>query len=243
MNLQINFQKLIVSAGLILVLSTLIPSQTVHAQGELDLGATTVSRYLWRGIQFDNSVNFQPYMMYYTSNFEIGASSSMSLTKDFNEIYLWAAYSVNTSFINAKFYLADFYYQNEGSDFTNYNTKKRDGVAGDHFIEGYVEFTSDDSPFKLLFSSSLWNDPDNSMYAEVSYSKSHSNELESSFTLGGSLKKSSSWYYTDKAGIVNVSYELSKQVQITPEYALPVSVTSIFNPTGKSFFVVLAISI
>jgi hypothetical protein len=243
MSRQQNFHNLIVSAGLIVVLSTLIPSQSLRAQGELDLGATTVSRYLWRGIQFDNSVNFQPYMMYYTSKFEIGASSSMSLTNDFNEIYFWAAYSVNTSLINAKFYVADFYYEYLGSDFTNFKTEKRDGVEGNHYVEGYVEFTSDNSPFKLLFSSSLWNDPDNSMYAEVSYSKSHTNDLESSFSLGGSLKKSSRWYYTEKAGIVNVSYELSKQVQITPEYALPVSVTSIFNPTGKSFYVVLAISI
>jgi hypothetical protein len=243
MSRQQNFHKLIVSAGLVLVLSTLFPSQPLHAQGELDLGATTVSRYLWRGIQLDNSVNFQPYMMYYTSNFEIGASSSMSLTKDFNEVYFWAAYSVNTSLLNAKFYVADFYYEYLGSDFTNFKTEKRDGVEGNHYVEGYVEFTSDNSPFKLLLSSSLWNDPDNSMYAEVSYSKSHSNDLESSFSLGGSLKKSTRWYYTDKAGIVNVSYELSKQVQITPEYALPVTVSSIFNPTGKSFYVILSISI
>lgn len=234
--------NLMIFLVLVMGFTTLLPINS-KAQGEVDLGATTVSRYLWRGIQLDNGVNFQPYMMYYTSNFEVGVSSSMSLTNDFNEIYFWAAYKVNTSLVDMKFYVADFYYQYDGADFFNFKTVERNGVEGDHYVEGYVEFTSENSPLKLLFSSSIWNDPDMSMYAEVSYAKTLSNGVESNFSLGGSLKKSTRWYYTDKAGIVNISYELSKSVQMTPEFALPVTITSIFNPSGKAFYVVLGISI
>lgn len=243
MSRQSKFKLMMQSVILILLTSTFFPFQTLQAQGELDLGATTVSRYIWRGIQFDNGVNFQPYMMYYTPNFEVGVSSSMSLTNDFNVIYFWAAYTVNTSFLNAKFYIADFYYEYQGSDFFNYKTENRNGVEGDHYIEAYVTLSSKNSPFKLLISSSLWNDPDNSMYAEVSYSKDMANDVSSTFTLGGSLKKSTGWYYTEKAGIVNVSYELSKNIQVTPEFALPISVTSIFNPSAKAFYVILGVSI
>lgn len=234
---------MIQSALLILIVCAFLPTQPLHAQGEVNIGAKTVTRYLWRGIQLDNGVNFQPYMMYNVSNFEVGVSSSMSLTNDFNEIYFWAAYSVNTSFVNLKFYVSDFFYENPGSDFFNFRTERLNGVEGDHYGETHVEFTSDHSPFKLLFSSSFRNDPDNSLYAEVSYSKAMANEIKSTFSVGGALNKSARWYYTDKAGIVNVSYELSKSVKITPDYALPVTVTSIFNPTGKSFYLILAVSI
>lgn len=240
---QSTFIKVMQSVFLILAVYTFLPYQSLQAQGEVNVGANTVTRYLWRGIQLDDGVNFQPYMMYNISNFEVGVSSSMSLTNEFNEIYFWAAYSVNTSFINAKFYVSDFYYEYQGSDFFNFRTERLNGVEGDHYGEAHVEFTSDYSPFKLLFSSSFRNDPDNSMYAEVSYSKAMANDIQSTFSVGGALNKSALWYYTDKAGIVNMSYELSRSVQITPEYALPISVKSIFNPTGKAFYVIFGVSI
>lgn len=243
MNYQPTLIKMMKSVLLILVVYTFLPVQSLYAQGEVNIGADTVTRYVWRGIQLDNGVNFHPYMMYNTPNFEVGASSSMSLTNDFNEIYFWAAYSVKTSFINAKFYIADFYYEYDGADFFNFKTEKRDGVEGDHYVEGYVVLSSDNSPFELLFSTTIWNDPDKSMYAEVSYSKAMANDIQSTFSVGGALNKSALWYYTDKAGIVNMSYGLSRSVQITPEYALPISVTSIFNPTGKAFYVIFGVSI
>ncbi|MCH8496176.1 MAG: hypothetical protein LAT57_11185 [Balneolales bacterium] len=238
-----NFTKVIQSFILIGIAYALIPLQAVHAQGEVSVGATTVTRYMWRGIQFDDGINFQPYMMYTISNFEAGVSSSMSLTNDFNEINFWVAYSVNTSFINAKFYVTDFYYQNPGSDFFNFKSERIHGVEGDHYGEAHIIFTSDHSPFELLFSTAFRNDPDNSLYTEVSYSKLMANDIGSTLSLGAALNKSARWYYTEKAGIINVSYELSKRVQITPEYALPVSVKSILNPTGKAFYVILAVSI
>jgi len=243
MNCQSTLIKVMKSVFLILAVYTVLPIQSLSAQGEVSLGANTVTRYLWRGIQFDNGVNFQPYMMYHTSNFEVGASSSMSLTNDFNEIYFWAGYSVKTSLINAKFYIADFYYEHSGSDFLNVKNVNGDGVRGDHSVEGYVVLSSENSPFVLLFSRTLWNDPDNSMYAEVSYSKELANDVQSTFSLGGSLNKSTEWYFTNNASIVNVSYKLSKSVQITSNYALPLSVASIFNPNGKAFFVILGVSI
>jgi hypothetical protein len=239
---QLNFIKVIQSAILILSFA-IFPVKPLHAQGEVSLGANTVTRYIWRGVQFDDGVNFQPYMMYNISKFEMGVSSSMSLTNDFNEIYFWAAYNIKTSLFNAKFYVTDFYYQGQGADFFNFKTEKINGVEGNHYGETHIVFTSDNSPFKLLLSSSFRNDPDNSIYSEVSYSRAMVNDINSVFSIGAALNKSARWYYTEKASIINVSYALSKSVQITPGYALPFTVTSILNPTGKSFYVIFAISI
>lgn len=243
MNCQSKYIKVIQSAILIVFFCNFLPAQPLYAQGEISIGANTVTRYIWRGVQFDDGVNFQPYMMYSNTKFEAGVSSSMSLTNDFNEIYFWAAFNIKTSLFNAKLYITDFYYESQESDFFNFKTEKYNGVKGNHYGEAHVMFTTDQSPFKLLLSSSFRNDPDNSFYSEVSYSKTMPNDVVSTLALGAALNKSTKWYYTERASIINVSYMLSKSVQITPEYALPVTVTSILNPTGKSFYVTLAISI
>lgn len=218
-------------------------NNTLLAQGSVDVGATTTTRYIWRGMVFDNGVNFQPYAAYSTDKFSIGTASSMSLTNDLNEVSFWMSYSVSTSLIDMTFYLNDYYYQYEGADFFNFDDADELSSVGSHYLEAYVELSKEDSPFSFLFSSVFWNDPDRSLYAEASYSKTLSNDIESSFTLGGALKESREWYNTDKAGIVNVSYELSKNIDFSPEFSVPMSVKTIMNPHGRAFYVVLSFSL
>ena len=191
----------------------------------------------------DNGVNIQPYAMYYTDKFSAGAASSVSLTNDFNEISLWLSYKLSTSLVDMTFYVYDYYYEYAGSDFLNYKGAGDDASVGMHFIETYVEFSSENSPLSFKLSSVVWNDPDNSVYAEASYSKELGSNISSRFTVGSSLKESREWYYTNKAGIVNLSYELSKSLRINPDFQLPMSVNTIFNPYGKAFYVVLSLSI
>lgn len=234
-----------VGIALVMVLSgfLLSPQNSIMAQGSVDIGATTTSRYIWRGIQFDNGVNFQPHAMYSTDKFSIGASSSMSLTNDFNEISFWLSYKVNTPVVDMTFYLNDYYYEFTGSDFFNFDDADELSSVGSHFLEAYVEFSKEDSPFGFMVSSVFWNDPDRSLYAEASYSKTLSNDLESTFTLGSALTESREWYYTNKTGIVNVSYELSKELEFSPQFSVPMSVKTIMNPYGRAFYVVLSFSL
>lgn len=234
----IGFAFVLLLTGLVLS-----PGNTLLAQGSVDIGATTTSRYVWRGMLFDNGVNFQPYAMYSTDKFSVGTASSMSLTNDFNEISFLMSYSVSTSLVDMTFYLYDCYYQYTGSDFFNFDDADEFSSVGSHYLEAYVELSKEDSPFSFLFSSVFWNDPDRSLYAEASYSKTLSNDIESSFTLGGALTESREWYYTNKAGIVNVSYELSKNLEVTPEFSVPMSVKTIMNPYGRAFYVVLSFSL
>ena len=239
--LNIAVSKLIPLTLLILVTQLFVTSQ-IQAQGEWYLGAETVNRYIWRGVQFDNGVNIQPYLMYGTDQFEIGAASSTSLTNDFNEISFWTSYTIPTKAFDLKLYLGDFYYEYGGQNFMNFDGVK-DGMAqGSHYVEGYVEISLANLPLSFLLSSVIWNDPDNSMYAQVSYHKTLANDIESAFTLGAALNESNTWYYTQKTGIVNVSYEISKEVKITESFSLPMNAKAILNPYNESFYVVFGIS-
>jgi hypothetical protein len=221
----------------------LSPGSTLFAQGSVDIGATTTSRYVWRGMLFDNGVNFQPYAMYSTEKFSVGAASSMSLTNDFNEISFWMSYKMNTPIVDMTFYLNDYYYEYLGSDFFNYDDANEFTSVGSHYLEAYVVLSKEDSPFSFLFSSVFWNDPDRSLYAEASYSTTLKKGLESTFSLGSALTESREWYFTQKTGIVNVSYELSKSLEISPQFSIPMSVKTILNPYGRNFYVVLSLSI
>jgi len=235
---NIGFAFVLLLTGLFLS-----PNSIVFAQGSVDIGATTTSRYVWRGMVFDNGVNFQPYAMYSTDRFSVGASSSMSLTNDFNEVSFWLSYSVSTSLVDMTFYLNDYYYQYAGADFFNFDDADEFSSVGSHSLEAYVELSKEDSPFSFLFSSVFWNDPDRSLYAEASYSKTLSNDIESSFSVGGALTESREWYNTSKPGIVNVSYELSKNLDFTSQFSVPMSVKTIMNPYGRAFYVVLSFSL
>lgn len=159
---NVGFTFLIVLLGLLIT-----PQSLTFAQGSVDIGATTTSRYVWRGMLFDNGVNFQPYAMYSTDKFSVGAASSMSLTNDFNEISFWMSYTVNTSLVDMTFYLNDYYYEYLGSDFFNFDDANEFSSVGSHYLEAYVEFSKEESPFSFLFSSVFWNDPDRSLYAEA----------------------------------------------------------------------------
>lgn len=241
---NLNFRVLQgLTVALLVTFASMSPGSVVVAQGAFDLGATTTSRYVWRGIQMDNGVNIQPYAMYYTDKFSVGASSSVSLTNDFNEISLWVSYTLNTSLVDMTFFVYDYYYEYPGSDFLNYKGAGEDASVGMHFIETYVEFSSENSPLSFKLSSVVWNDPDNSLYAEASYSRELEGNISSKFSIGSSLKESREWYYTNKTGIVNLSYELTKSVKINQDFQIPMSVNTIFNPYGRAFYVVLSLSL
>jgi hypothetical protein len=226
-----------------LIAFSFTPHSLLVAQGSVDVGATTTSRYVWRGMLFDNGVNFQPYAAYSTDKFSLGASSSMSLTNNFNEISFWMSYSINTSLLDMTIYLNDYYYQSDGADFFNYDNADELSSIGSHYLEAYVELSKEESPISVLISSVFWNDPDRSLYAEASYSKTLMNDVESSFTVGGALTKSREWYNTNKAGIVNVSYEVSKNLEVTPQFSVPMSVKATMNPYARSFYLVLSFSL
>lgn len=213
----------------------------IKAQGEWSTGFDLVNQYIWRGIQVDNGVNIQPYLMYNRNGFESGVSASTSAANNFNEISFWTSYTISAKSFDVTLYLGDFYYDSGSGDFLNFKGVNEGQPDGAHYLESYIEFSSTRIPVSFLLSGVIWNDPDQSMYAQVTYSQSIADETEAAFKFGMALKESDNWYYTRKAGIINISAELAKEIKVTESFSFPLSGEAVFNPYSESFYVVMRI--
>lgn len=233
----------ITKSVVLLTLLILISTGEIKAQSVWSNGFEIVNRYVWRGVVYDNAVNIQPYLMYNMNGFEVGAASSTSFTNDFNEIYLWAAYTLSVNSLNLKLQVSDFYYELGTGNFLNFKGVESGESAGAHYVESSLELSGENSPFSLLFSGIIWNDPDHSLYAELGYQKSLTSEIEATFNLGIALNESNNWYFNQKTGLINVSFGLSKDIRVTESFSIPLSSTAIFNPYSESFYVVFGIGL
>ena len=90
------------------------------AAGQVSLGADVVSRYVWRGVDFGESMSVQPTLSYSSGNFEIGSWGSYSyapLSSGANEHDIWVGYS----FGSVSLTITDYYFPNGGFDFFDFD--------------------------------------------------------------------------------------------------------------------------
>lgn len=206
------------------------------------MGASVVSRYVWRGNDFGESPSIQPYMSVSYAGLELGAWSSYPFateSSDFNEFDLYLAYSVETGIGNFGATLTDYHYPNAGLSFTNW---EGDG-NGAHTIEFAMTYSNSNLPISLMAAYNVHNDPDNSLYLELGYSIDV-NDVPVNIFVGGA-QGTSAWYgiSTEKFELINVGLTLSKEIKLWDSYSLPVYASYIINPYIGKGFMVFGISI
>ncbi|MCH8566680.1 MAG: hypothetical protein LAT67_00395 [Balneolales bacterium] len=215
--------------------------KSAEAQVDWYAGFDLTSQYVWRGIQFDDGVNIQPYLMMNYGGLELGAMASKSTKNPFNEISFWAQYTHSFSGFDLSLYAGDFYYEDGSGNFFNFRPAKDGMVRGAHYIETYAKISLQSVPLSVLYSAIVWNDPDTSMYAEVSYYQSFSDDVTGTFSLGFALNESETWYFTRKAGLVNASFGLTRNVAVTDQFSFPINAKAVLNPYAEAFYVVLKV--
>lgn len=223
-------------AALTLVLF-LVPSMGPAAQAQpVDLGADVVSRYVWRGTDFGESMSIQPSLSYSTGGFTVGSWGSFATSPSaagVNEHDLYASYSVETDGGTFGVGVTDYYFPSAGVGFFNFEGNGN----GAHQIEPSLSYTGPDRfPVSLYGGVFVHNEPDHSVYLEASYPFSVES-VDLALTMG-LTPSASAFYGTQKAGVITTSLSASKDVPITDTFSLPVSVRYVLNPyTEKTFFV------
>ncbi|PLW96585.1 MAG: hypothetical protein C0591_08415 [Marinilabiliales bacterium] len=236
----------------------------------LEFNADLVSRYIWRGGQYNgSSPNIQPNIALNMGNFQIGSWSSYSLGGvNFISEFDWY---LNYTFLKGMFtvQVTDYFFPN---DTVNYNqfeyTEQRTG----HVLEGMLTFNGTEKiPLSFLIAVNFYgadaakidDDPSSSdfnqkigiqysTYAELIYSTNIKSIGFDAF-LGLNLTKpkpadpstgyvGETGYYGDKIGVVNLGIKASKGIPISSKYELPISITLISNPMAKKIYGVFAIN-
>lgn len=221
---------------LLITIFTLFTFLASTAFGEVSLGADIVSRYVFRGTDFGNAPHFQPYLSYSINNFGIGALAAYPIgapNAGSEEIDLYLSYSVPLANgeIVGTFY--DYYYPTAGVEFFEF-----DDGEGAHTMEIELAYYG---VINLLGSMVVYNDEDNSAYAEAGITREIGDVTLDMF-LGASLGESANWYFTEEAALINVGLKASKEIPITDKFALPVFSSFIVNPDSEKAHVVFGMS-
>ncbi len=208
---------------------------------ELSIGADVVSRYVWRGFDLGESFSVQPTLEFSQGNFAIGSWASYSIAADgslANEHDLYLSFAAGP----VSFGVTDYYFPSPstGEDFGFFNF---DGDGeGAHIIEPFVSIGGTESlPVTLYAAVNVHNDPDNSVYLEVSYP----------FTVAGTdlgialgvTPTESALYLSDGFALINVALSAGKEIKITDSFSLPVFASYILNPELERTYLVFGISL
>ena len=190
------------------------------------VGADVVSRYVWRGTDFGESMSVQPALTLGFGGLEMGAWGSYAISASgagANENDLWASYTVSTS-SGASFSLGvtDYYFPSPGADGFFVNDA--------HLLELSATVTGPESfPVSLLVGRMSRNDPDNSLYLEASVPVSAFDDVDLSLT-AGMVAGASELYGTAGTSFVNLGVSASKDLVVTDSFSLPLSVSYVLNP-------------
>lgn len=207
------------------------------AQGQtINLGADIMSRYVWRGADFGESMSIQPSLSFSSGGLTVGSWGAYAVNPESsgaNEHDLYASYAIETSGGTVALGVTDYYFPNSGAFFD---------FDGAHQIEPSLSYSGPESfPISLYGGVFVHNEPDNSVYLEASYPFSIES-VDLSVIVGGTPAESG-FYGTDSAGIINTSLSASRSIPITDSFSLPVSVSYILNPYAEKTFFVFGVSL
>jgi uncharacterized protein (TIGR02001 family) len=210
---------------------------------EFSVGADFVSRYVWRGTDYGEAASIQPVLSFSTSGFEIGSWASYSLSPDaagVNEHDLWLGYTVETAGSGTVAVgVTDYYFPSpDGAGFFEFDG---DG-NGAHWIEPFASYTAPKPlPVTLMGAIFAHNDPDNSVYLEASAPIQVDGVMLG--LTAGMVAGKSDLYGTDGPAIVNLGISASREIPITEQFSLPISVTYVLNPDAERSFLVFGITL
>jgi len=189
------------------------------AKAQFSTGADIVSSYVWRGVPQEASKgtpNIQPYVSFTTGGLTIGSWASSSFVGTVKEVDLYATYVFSPSFALT---VTDY---NWGFNSSYFKYAK----GSDHMFEATLAYTGAES-FPLSISlNTFFAGADTlgtgknafSSYVELSYPLSANAKV----FCGAALNESAMVYNTSGFAVTNLGIKVSKSIEITDKFSLPV---------------------
>jgi hypothetical protein len=212
----------------------------VSAPAQIEIGTALMSRYIWRGVDYGNSPSVQPSLTFTAGGFSVGTWGAYSIAGNGDEVFsehdLWVGYTVLTSGGSFSLLATDYHYPSAHLRYFDYSGNGE----GAHTLEAGLLYTGPDAfPVSLFAAANFHNDPDNSVYLELGYSRSI-NDVEIVLFAGGTPGKSD-WYGTPSAAIINVGIGVICMIAVTDRFSVPVSASFIINPELEQSHLVFGI--
>lgn len=232
--------------GAILLFVSLFGISSAVAEGPVSLtaSATFASRYNWRGSDYGAAAAIQPALTATYQGLNVGFWGSYST--NFEEIDTWASYSYQVpNSVTVTGIVTDYFFPDENLELFNYNNWDDPDGPGAHTIElGAVIAGPERLP--LVFSAyvNVYNDEGKNKYFQLDYNAALG---ESTFglTVGATSgsKKNPGYYGSDDFAIINLGAKVSRSIEFTDKFSLPVFGQVIVNPNAEQAFMVFGFSL
>ena len=206
-------------------------------------GFDLVNRYVWRGAQFSDSPNLQPYMSVGFGGFSLMGWGSYAMGKNYAEIDLFLSYNLKGVTLSVN----DYFNEQDTALWTT-NWREWDRAYTGHLVEAQLSYTTsgENHPLTLTASTLIYGaDLDDageqrySTYFEASYPFSVK-DYELSITAGGTV--TSDGFYSSHAGLVNVGVQAVRDIKVNDNFSIPLSLSLVYNPENDDSFMVLMLS-
>ncbi|PZX17411.1 hypothetical protein LX69_01460 [Breznakibacter xylanolyticus] len=228
------------SLALAFILIPLFSPAQDSTKVSFDGGFDMVSRYIWRGLQFSDSPNLQPYATFSYGGLSLMGWASYATGKNYAEIDLYLSYSTKGLTLS----INDYYNEDETNlSATNWTEWRKDYTG--HLVEACLTYTtpSDKHPITITASTFIFGyDRDDegqqlySTYFEAAY-PFIINDYNLSAFAGATLTDNG--FYASNTGFVNVGIQAEKDIRITEQFSVPLNLSIVHNPQNDdSFFVV-----
>lgn len=198
------------------------------------IGVDLVSRYVWRGLELGSGPSIQPGFSASYKGFTIGTWGAYNLTgtgEQETDFFV----SKTVGFLTVSVW--DYWMNDHVSavDFFNYRDK-----TTNHLLEAQVMVSGGEKlPFNFLASYIFYGaDPSRSMYFELQYLPDLS--LFDLMVFAGYQPKGE--FYASDPGFVSMGCTVKKPVNITDRFSIPLSLSLILNPVGRSAWLVAGIT-
>lgn len=219
-----------------------IGQETQESKGDLSISVDLVNRYIWRGLQYCATPSIQPYVAYTNAkqNFSFGAWGSYSNSSNYGEVDLFVSYS-------AKYFTLsvwDYFLMDETAPKNRYF--QYDNETTGHSYEASLVLGNFKLPLQITSSIFFYGadkdaNGDNyySLYFEAAYDFMIANQNLNVF-LGGTPAEG---LYGTGAGFVNMGCSLTKDIEVTENFSIPVKGAVIFNPREENVYFTVGITL
>jgi len=230
-------------------------AMTVLAQEKVTVntGVDFYNRYIWRGLDIASTPSVQPALSVDYAGFELGAWGAYTMSRqasESDEIDFWLSYAKELeNGVALTAIVTDYYFPNAGIDFFNFNDYDAvidDTIAdpGAHTIELGLSITGPQSfPITISGYINVYNEKGNNTYFQADYPLTVG-ETELGFFCGvtGGSKDNPDYYGADKFSAINVGVSTVREIKLSEESSLPLSVAFVLNPKAEISYLVVGIS-
>jgi hypothetical protein len=214
-------------------------AQDSESSVEISAGFDVVSSYVWRGLEFDDSPNIQPFASAGIKGFTIMYWGSYAPWNDYSESDIYLSYSFKSFTLS----LNDYYSKMGSYGYTNFKKNQTD-----HAIEASLSYEALSDKFPLNFTLGTFvygadynenGDQNYSTYFEIEKPFSVSKYDFSAF-LGTSLTDG---YYAEGFALVNLGLKASRTFSLNDAWTVPISLSAISNPDSGDFYFVAGVGL